>query len=232
MNHRSPKAAAGFAIGLLLAATIAASNVRGETVPEGEVTSIQSLAGQVAVGDIVFIRVNAKPFREVAAATVSWTNHVGIVVDTSGKEPLIGESTFPLSRATSLSRFIARSEGGRVAVLRLRGALTEDQQRRVRAAADSRAHILYDTGFDLHSHREFCSRYVREVVEESTGIELGEVETFGTLLKAHPDADLGFWRLWFFGFIPWDRETVTPASLLHSRQLEVVFDGSAIHRPS
>ena len=28
-----------------------------------------------------------------------------------------------------------------------------------------------------------------------------------------PEADTGFWRAWYFGFIPWQRETVTPASL-------------------
>jgi hypothetical protein len=52
------------------------------------------------VGDLVFIRVGVRPFLEVADATDSWTNHVGIVVDTSGAEPVIGESTFPLSRRT------------------------------------------------------------------------------------------------------------------------------------
>ncbi|MBZ8143709.1 hypothetical protein CLD22_28325, partial [Rubrivivax gelatinosus] len=44
--------------------------------------SATSLAPGLGVGDIVFIRVRARPFREVARATNSWTNHVGIVVDT------------------------------------------------------------------------------------------------------------------------------------------------------
>jgi hypothetical protein len=47
----------------------------------------------LAVGDIVFTRVTARPFLEVAEATVCWTNHVGIVVATDGPEPLIAEST-------------------------------------------------------------------------------------------------------------------------------------------
>ncbi len=82
-------------------------------------TSLQSLGANMSVGDIVFIQVSARPFREVALATNSWTNHVGIVIDTSGAEPLIGESTFPFSRTTRLSKFIVRSSGGRVAVARL-----------------------------------------------------------------------------------------------------------------
>ncbi|MBN3821173.1 hypothetical protein G3N57_33685, partial [Paraburkholderia sp. Se-20369] len=64
----------------------------------------------------MFIRVPARPFREVADATGSWTNHVGIVVDTSGAEPVVAESTFPWAKLTPLSRFVARSEGGRVAL--------------------------------------------------------------------------------------------------------------------
>jgi len=39
------------------------------------------------------------------------------------------------------------------------------------------------TGFDLHSPGQFCSRFVREVLLEATGVEVGEVETFGALTE-------------------------------------------------
>jgi hypothetical protein len=179
------------------------------------------------VGDLVFIRISALPFRWVARATGSWTNHVGVVIDVAGKEPVIAESRFPLSCTTSLSRFIGRSEDGRVAVTRLKTPLTEAQQQRVRIAANRRLGIFYDTGFNLHSRRQFCSRYVREVVGEATGTLIGEVETFATLLSLQPESRLGFWRLWYFGRIPWHRETVSPANLLRSSDLTTVFDGIA-----
>ena len=38
----------------------------------------------------------------------------------------------------------------------------------------------------LHSHREFCSRYAREVLAEATGDTVGEVETFAHLLASRP----------------------------------------------
>jgi len=182
--------------------------------PISAATSIHSLASNMKVGDIVFIRVSAKPFREVASATNSWTNHVGIVIDTSGEEPKIGESTFPLSRTTTLTKFVARSEHGRVAVARPETELSTAQKQLVYLAASRRSGILYDTGFDIHSHRQFCSRYVREVLNEATGVNIGEIETFSTLLTHRPETDLGFWKVWYFGHIPWERETVTPASLL------------------
>ncbi len=189
--------------------------------------SVGELARTLQVGDIVFTRIGAYPFRKVAEATGTWTNHVGVVLDVSGKEPVIGESRFPFSGSTTLSRFVARSAGGRVAVMRLPAPLTPAQQVAIADAATQRKNVFYDTGFDAHSHRQFCSRYVREVLMQGAGVEVGEVETFETLLKSAPQADVGFWRAWYFGNIPWQRETVTPASVLHTPGLQTVFDGTA-----
>jgi hypothetical protein len=175
----------------------------------------------------VFTRIGTYPFRKVAEATGTWTNHVGIVLDVLGNEPLIGESRFPFSGSTTLARFVARSAGSRVAVLRLPTPLTPAQQVAVVAAAAQRAHVFYDTGFDARSRRQFCSRYVREVLQDGAGIEVGRVETFKELLASAPQADVGFWRAWYFGSIPWQRETVTPASVLHTPGLQTVFDGVA-----
>ena len=183
------------------------------------------LARRLQVGDVVFIRIPVLPFRRVAAATNSWTNHVGIVVEVSGKGLTVAESKFPLSGTTTLSRFVARSEGRRAAVLRLKEPLSLQQQQIVAMAARRRAAIFYDTGFNLFSRRQFCSRFVREVLHEATGTLVGEVESFSTLLARNPRADVGFWRVWFFGRIPWQRRTVTPASLLESPHLKPVFDG-------
>jgi hypothetical protein len=187
--------------------------------------SVSDLGRQLAVGDLVFIRIPARPFRDVAEATASWTNHVGIVVDVSGPEPRVAESRVPWSGSTSWRRFAARSEGGRIAVMRLAGGLTAAQSQQVGLAAGQRMGVIYDTGFDLHSGRQFCSRYVREVLLQATGQAVGEVETLAELLQRRPQTDLRFWRLWYLGNIPWQRQTVTPASVLRSDQLMPVFDG-------
>lgn len=188
---------------------------------------LEALGRQLEAGDVVYIRIPFRPFTDVSDTTQSWTNHVGIVIDTSGKEPMIAESRFPLSGKTTWSRFVSRSEAGRVAVTRLGEPLDPEQRSRLLTAANARSGVLYDTGFDLHSHRQFCSRYVREVLEESVGIKIGKVENFSTLLAKNPQVDLGFWKKWYFGYIPWQRETVTPASLLLDSQMDKVFDGYA-----
>ena len=91
-------------------------------------------------------------------------------------------------------------------------------------AAVRRMGTLYDTGFNVNSRRQFCSRFVREVIQEATDIQIGEVETFAMLLRRNSDPRLAFWRLWYFGRIPWQRCTVTPASLLRSPLMHIVFD--------
>lgn len=209
----------------LAQARVHASDEQPAPAPATE--PVGDLAKALQVGDIVFTRIGAYPFRKVAEATGTWTNHVGIVLDVSGPEPTIGESRFPLSGTTTLSRFIARSAGGRVAVMRLPEPLTPAQQAAIVAAATQRRHVFYDTGFDAHSRRQFCSRYVREVLQEGAGVEVGRVESFQQLLASAPQADVGFWRAWYFGNIPWQRETVTPASVLRTPGLKTVFDGVA-----
>jgi hypothetical protein len=65
------------------------------------------------LGDLFFIRVPVRPFREVASATVRGPTMSGVVVDMAHQEPLIAESTFPLSTddaTVALRRALGRGE--------------------------------------------------------------------------------------------------------------------------
>lgn len=189
--------------------------------------SISMLSERLQIGDIIFIRVTSLPFRKIAHDTGSWTNHVGIVTGYSDGEYQIGESTFPFSHTIPLSRFLARSEDGRFAVSRLTTPITLQERSNIEKAAQKRSGIFYDTGFDLYSKRQFCSRYVYEVLHEATGVKVGNITTLEALLKDNPNADIAFWRIWYFGQIPWERETITPANMLNSPELHSIFDGHA-----
>jgi hypothetical protein len=213
----------------LMSAALLTANVHAadQVVSNNEMSKLD-LGKTLEVGDVVFIHIPFSPFTEVAKTTMSWTNHVGIVVEVSGKEPLIAESRFPLSGQTSWSKLVKRSDKGRVAITHLPTPLDATQQTKLKLAVAERKGVFYDTGFNLHSRKQFCSRYVREVLQETVNVELGKVENFSTLLKDNPQANQRFWRKWFFGNIPWERETVTPASLLRDTKMSVVFDGRAI----
>ena len=146
-----------------------------------------------------------------------------------GAGAVIAESRVPLSRFTRFKTFVRRSAHGRLAVLRLHRPLSDEEIRRLQRATRCRLGRLYDTGFNLRSRRQFCSRFVREALQESTGVVVGEVTTFRDLLERNPGTDLRLWKAWYFGRIPWERATVTPGSLYASPSLNVVFDGT-VHR--
>lgn len=196
-----------------------------ETLPQIDVAQLKP---QLAVGDLVFIRVDNHVFIKVADTTLSWTNHVGVVTRAEAGQVTVSESTVPLSRETRLEQFIARSAQTRVAVMRLQQPLSDRAQQAISVAAKRRLGILYDTGFNLHSPRQFCSRFAREVIAEATGVPLGQVQTFRELLAQNPQADLVFWKRWYLGNIPWARETVTPASVLQDPRLKQVYAGKVV----
>jgi hypothetical protein len=187
---------------------------------------LRQLTPQLQDGDLIFIRISNPIFRRVAETTDSWETHVGILFSSPNGTWHVAESKFPLSRFTPLDRFIARSEQDRFRVVRYHGGLTPEQKLDLRLSAGLRMGILYDLGFNFDSSRLYCSKFVQEVYREATGCELGQLETFRHLLAANPQAPLGFWRIWFFGFIPWDRRCVTTTSLLKSRELIPVFDST------
>ncbi len=54
--------------------------------------TLAALAPSLAVGDIVFTRIPFVPFTKITEVTGGWANHVGVVIDVSGDEPLIAES--------------------------------------------------------------------------------------------------------------------------------------------
>ena len=82
--------------------------------------TLADLQRALRVGDLVFTRVPFSAFRQIADATGTWTNHVGIVVDVTHAGALIAESRLPISCRTSFACFARRSAQGRVAVLHLR----------------------------------------------------------------------------------------------------------------
>ena len=112
---------------------------------------------------------------------------------------------------------------------RLKSEVLDHQQDVIVKAAKSRCGVFYDTGFNLHSKRQFCSRYVHEIVYEATGQKIGKITTFRELLKDNPSSGTAFWRLWYLGRIPWERKTITPASLLESPVLQTIFDSNAVN---
>ncbi len=180
-------------------------------------------------GDIIFARMTFPLCYWVSKTTgAGWEPHAGILFRDRKGEWTVAQSDLPFSDRIPLTKFLARSDDGHVLVRRLRGGLSPEQTKKLRAAADSRMGRLYHFGFDYDdSRRTYCSKLVHDCFLEATGSRLGRVVTVRELLNASPNAPMGFWRIWFFGRIPWERRCLTTTSVMQSSQLVTVFDSVA-----
>ena len=175
-------------------------------------------------GDLVFIAIRSALYRKVAQATGSVASHIGILFNDPRDGWVVAESTIPVVKYTPLEKFLARSDRGWFAIRRLKGGIDSTQCQALRSACDSKLGVFYHLGFRFESARQFCSKLVYEAYLAATGVKAGTLESFEELLGKRPDASLSFWRFWFFGFIPWSRLTVTPASQLTCETFETVVE--------
>ncbi|MDI3325265.1 YiiX/YebB-like N1pC/P60 family cysteine hydrolase [Pontibacterium granulatum] len=189
-------------------------------------TQLDQLEAQVREnlkeGDILFISINAFLYKQVARGTGSWCSHVGFVVREQG-EWYVLESAVPVVKRSPLRKYLARTCNNEVAIRRLKSGVSAAQVELLKVEAQKRMGRFYHLGFQFDSKRQFCSKFVHECFRDALGIELGKVETLEGLLEQNPQASVGFWRAWYFGFIPWQRRTLTPASQLADDALETVF---------
>ena len=178
-------------------------------------------------GDLIFIAIPNPLYRQVAEGTGSKASHVGIVLKNRDGDWMVAESTVPFSRYLPLEKFIRRSDKGWYCIRRLRDGFPMRQLEQLRHECDRRMGILYHPGFKFDSRRLFCSKFVYEVFRDTLKIEIGQLETFRALLDRQPETPLWFWRLWYFGRIPWSRRTVTPASQMETNLLRTVYESPA-----
>ncbi|WP_415891053.1 YiiX/YebB-like N1pC/P60 family cysteine hydrolase [Neptuniibacter sp. SY11_33] len=183
---------------------------------------INDLENCVQEGDIIFISINSFLYRQVAKGTGSWTSHVGFVIK-ENDEWCVLESAVPCVRRTSLKDFVSRTTNDEVSILRLKEPLVEADISKLKQTAEKRMGRFYHLGFKFDSKRQFCSKFVYLTFKEALGIELGKVQTLAELLDENPQASVNFWRCWYFGLVPWQRKTITPASQLNDPQLETIY---------
>lgn len=189
-------------------------------------TQLDQLEAQVREnlkeGDILFISINAFLYKQVARGTGSWCSHVGFVVREQG-EWYVLESAVPVVKRSPLRKYLARTCNNEVAIRRLKSGVSAAQVELLKVEAQKRMGTFYHLGFHFDSKRQFCSKFVHECFRDALGVKLGKVETLEGLLEQNPQASVGFWRAWYFGFIPWQRRTLTPASQLADDALETIF---------
>ncbi len=173
-------------------------------------------------GDIIFISIPRFLYRAIEKGTKSQTSHVGILLK-ENDQWLVAESKVPVSRLTPLEDFISRSNNSWFAIRRFNEDLSQEQIKDLKKACQLRYGVLYDFSFNFHSTKLFCSKFVYEVFKEACNIDVGVLESFKTLINKNPKALTIFWKLWFLGFVPYGKLTVTPQSQLTDKNLKEVI---------
>ncbi|MBY0316755.1 MAG: hypothetical protein K2Q26_14635 [Bdellovibrionales bacterium] len=179
------------------------------------------VASYLKEGDIVFLDIDSFVFEAVAAATQTWTSHVGIATLVNNQWVMV-ESTLPTSRKTPLCDYLDKTQNDHFAVRRLKGGMSPADLSRLKSYLDTQMGILYDTGFDYNSTRLYCSKLVYQSFYFVLNKEIGSIKAFQKLLDENPQGDTSFWKWWFLGSVPWERLTVTPKDQLIDSDLETV----------
>lgn len=190
-----------------------------------DLTLCEKVALEARSGDLIFTAVDSYSYRKIAADTLTWSSHIGIIFKEEAQW-VVYESRIPRSTITPLCDFIGRSMEEMVEVKRFNKPLARKTIKILETAAFDRLGYYYHTGFDYdNKNRMFCSKYVFDVFQEA-GIDVGLIETLEELLNRNPEADLVFWTRWYLGSIPWERRTVTPASQIKDDKFITVFENN------
>ena len=174
-------------------------------------------------GDVIFHTSRSSQSLAIQRATASPYSHMGIVYVEDG-DAYVYEAVGPV-KTTPLEEWIARGEGGRFVVKRLRNAdevLTPEALRRMREAGEAFRGRPYDLYFEWSDDRIYCSELVWKIYQRALGLEIGNVETIADFDLTDPAVQAKIRERWTDGPPP-DETVISPAAMFESDRLVTVF---------
>jgi hypothetical protein len=175
-------------------------------------------------GDVIFHTSRSQQSMAIQLATHSPYSHMGIVYLREG-QPFVLEAVQPV-RLTPLSQWIARGDGERFVVKRLRDAeslLTPQRLQSMIEVGERFAGRDYDLYFEWSDDRIYCSELVWKVFEAGAGIELGELESMADFDLSHPAVQDKI-RERFGDNPPLDEVVISPAAIFDAPNLTTVYE--------
>jgi hypothetical protein len=175
-------------------------------------------------GDIAFQTSRSAQSKAIQLATHSRFSHVGIVRLESGT-PFVYEAVGPV-KATPFDAWVARGEGRRVVVMRLKDAdrrLTPDAIAALRRSEDRFRGRPYDQAFGWSDERIYCSELVWKVYDEALGEKLADLQRLGDFDLTNPVVTAKV-RERYGDRVPLDEPVISPGALADSPRLEIVLD--------
>jgi uncharacterized protein YycO len=170
-------------------------------------------------GDIIFHTSRSAQSAAIQRATHSPYSHVGLVLYRNGK-PFVFEAVATV-RYTPLASWIARGDGGRYVVKRLKRPLTQAQAAKLRSAAEKYANKPYDLYFEWSDARIYCSELIWKSYRDALGIEIGARQKLREFDLSDPSVKAKM-RERYGTRVPLDEPVISPGAQFASGLLETV----------
>jgi hypothetical protein len=186
------------------------------------VTTALAPFGTLRNGDLIFQASLSSQSKAIQLATKSRYSHCGIVYQ-EGKDFYVFEAVQPVKR-TPLQKWIARGEGGKYVVKRLKNAeavLTDAVIKKMQEEGARMKGKNYDLTFEWSDDRIYCSELIWKIYQRAAGIELGKLQKLkefdlsSRVVRKKMQERYG-------DNIPWEEPVVSPAAVFESDLLFTV----------
>lgn len=170
-------------------------------------------------GDIIFQTSRSAQSIAIQKATHSKYSHVGIIFFRDGT-PYVYEAVKTV-RHTPLKKWIARGEGGRYVVKRLRAGdqiLTPEAVAKLVQAAKKYEGKPYDLTFEWSDDRIYCSELVWKVYYNGLGIQIGSLQKLREFDLTDPNVKTKMQER-YGDKVPFDETVISPAAIFSSEAL-------------
>jgi hypothetical protein len=181
-------------------------------------------AAQFRDGDIIFHTSRSAQSVAIQKATHSKYSHMGIIFFKAGR--LYVYEAIATVRYTPLKDWIARGNGGRYVVKRLRDAdkiLTPEAVTKLRKAAEEFLGKPYDMTFEWSDSRIYCSELVWKTYDRALGLKIGrlqklrEFDLTDSIVKAKMNER-------YSNAIPMEETVISPAGIFSSKDLIIISE--------
>lgn len=183
---------------------------------------LSAAEGELKDGDLIFQTSLSGQSKAVQLATRSTYSHCGIVFKENNKY-YVFEAIQPVKR-TPLQKWIARGDGGKYVVKRLKNAdqvLTPDVIQKMKQVGKQFNGKNYDLTFEWSDDRIYCSELIWKMYQRSTGIEIGKLDKLSSF-DLSSDVVKKKMRERYGDQIPMNEPVISPAAVFESELLITV----------
>lgn len=175
-------------------------------------------------GDIIFQTSTSSQSKAIQLATKSPYSHMGIIYRFNNQW-YVYEAVQPV-KLTPLQKWINRGLKHHFVVKRLKDSgriLTPEMLSRMKIAGNRFKGKDYDIYFGWSNDRINCSELVWKIYKESTGLEIGKLETLKDFDLTNPAVKQKL-KERYGNHIPMDEPVISPVSMFNSNKLETVWE--------